>query len=151
MNFYNRSSAHREVANAEANSSVPLNFALMAGAFIGALLSIGYAYMKYVSGKQLPAKEGELKGIGALVYHRYYIDELYDMLFVKPVMMLSTIFYEFFDRIFIDGLVNFSGRHFGVLWRNQVRRLQSGYIGFYLFVMVLSIVGMFIWSFIITK
>lgn len=137
-----------EIANTETNGSTEIY--LMAGAFIGALLSIGYAYMKYVSGKQLPAKEGEQKGIGALVYHKYYIDELYDLLFVKPVMILSSIFYEFFDRIFIDGLVNFSGR-LSIFFGTQVRRLQSGYIGFYLFVMVLSIVAMFIWSFIITK
>lgn len=122
--------------------------ALMAGAFIGALLSIGYAYTKYVSGKALPVSDAEQKGLGKIVYNKYYVDEIYNMLFVKPIMGLSEIFHDVIDRTFVDGAVNWSGK-FSMLIGGQVRKLQSGYIGFYLLAMVLSIVAMFFYVFII--
>ena len=134
---------------AEALSS-STEMALMAGALAGALLSIAYAYMKYVSGKSLPAKEGEETGIGKIIYHKYYVDEIYNFLFVKPVMMLSDVFYSFVDNIIIDGIVNLSGR-LSMAVGQQVRKLQSGYIGFYLIAMVLSIVVMFVWAFMFNK
>jgi NADH-quinone oxidoreductase subunit L len=124
--------------------------ALMAGAFAGALLSIAYAYMKYVSGKSMPAKEGEETGIGKLIYHKYYVDEIYNFLFVKPLMTLSDVFYSLVDNTIIDGIVNLSGR-LSMAVGQQVRKLQSGYIGFYLIAMVLSIVVMFVWAFMFNK
>ncbi len=122
--------------------------ALMAGALAGALLSIGYAYMKYVKGKSLPAKEGEESGLGKVVYHKYYVDELYNLLIVRPVMFSSEVFHEVIDRTFIDGVVNRSGK-FTLGLGAQIRKLQSGYIGFYLLAMVISIVAIFAWVFLI--
>ena len=122
--------------------------ALMAGAFIGALLSIGYAYTKNVSGKALPVKDEEQSGLGKIVYNKYYVDEIYNLLFVKPIMFLSEIFHDVVDRLVVDGAVNWSGR-VSLMVGGQIRKLQSGYIGFYLLAMVLSIVAMFFYVFII--
>jgi len=135
--------AHAEVA-------ASTEFGLMGVAFTVALLSIGFAYVLYVRNKNLPAKEGEESGIAKMVYNKYYIDEIYNAIIVQPVMMLSSVFYDLVDRIFVDGIVTLSGK-ITLLFGAGVRRLQSGYIGFYLFMMVLSIVGMFVWAFIITK
>lgn len=121
---------------------------LMAGAFLGAVLSIGYAYSKYVSGKALPVSDAEQKGFGKVVYNKYYVDEIYDLLFVKPIMGLSDIFYEVFDQTFIDGIVNRTGK-FTTMLGGQVRRIQGGYIGFYLLAMVLSIIAILAYAFII--
>ncbi len=122
--------------------------ALMAFAFVVAVVAIVFAYWKYVTGKSQPAKEGEERGLVAVIYHKYYIDEIYNMLFVKPVMMLSELFYEVVDRTFVDGMVNRSGK-FSLVLGNQIRRLQSGYIGFYLLAMVLSMAAIFLYAFII--
>jgi len=122
--------------------------ALMGGAFAGALLSIGYAYTKYVSGKALPAKEGELKGLKRLVYNKYCVDEIYNMLVVKPVMFSSEVFHSVIDRTFIDAAVNFSGK-FSLSLGAQIRKIQSGYIGFYLLAMVISIAAIFAFVFLI--
>lgn len=118
--------------------------ALMAGAFVGAVLSISYAYMKYVSGKNLPAAEGEEQGLGKIIYRKYFVDEIYDLVFVKPVMLLSDLIHDWIDRGLIDGTVNGSGR-ISLLIGGTVRRLQTGSIGFYLFAMVLCIVLIFCW------
>lgn len=122
--------------------------ALMGGALTGALLSIGYAYIKYVSGKALPAKEGELKGLNRLVYNKYWVDEIYNMLVVKPVMFSSLIFHDVIDRILIDGGVNRTGK-LSLALGAQVRKLQSGYIGFYLLAMVISIAAIFAFVFLV--
>ncbi len=122
--------------------------ALMCGAFTGALLSIGYAYTKYVKGKSMPVAEGKESGFGKIIYNRYYVDEIYNLLFVKPTMMLSELFHDILDRVFVDGIVNWSGR-ISLLVGSQVRKLQSGYVGFYLLAMVFSIVLMFVYAFII--
>ncbi|HLP19503.1 MAG TPA: NADH-quinone oxidoreductase subunit L [Chitinophagales bacterium] len=122
-------------------------WALMGGAFLGAVLSIGYAYMKYVSGKALPAKEGEEKGLGKVVYNKYYVDEIYNLLVVKPIMLFSQVFHDLIDRTLVDGLVNRSGK-VSLMVGAQVRKLQSGYIGFYLLAMVVSIIAMFSYVFL---
>ena len=121
---------------------------LMGGAFTGAILSILYAYFKYVKGGAQPAAEGTLAGLSKVVYNKYYVDEIYNLLVVKPVMMLSDALYNVIDRGFIDGLVNWSGK-LSVMTGNQVRKFQSGYIGFYLLAMVFSIVAIFVYAFII--
>ncbi len=132
----------------EAGISHSTELALMAGAFAGALLSIGYAYVKYVSGKALPANEGELKGLSRLVYNKYWVDEIYNLLVVRPVMFSSPVFHDIIDRTFIDGAVNRSGK-LSLAFGTQIRKLQSGYIGFYLLAMVISIVAMFAYVFFI--
>lgn len=121
--------------------------ALMGGAFLGAVLSIGYAYVKYVKGGAQPAKEGELNGLGKIVYNKYYVDEIYNLLFVKPSMWLSEIAHDVIDRSLIDGLVNYTGK-FSLLVGGQLRKIQSGYIGFYLLMMVISITAIFAFVFL---
>jgi NADH-quinone oxidoreductase subunit L len=121
---------------------------LMAGAFIGAVVSIAYAYYKYVAQKQLPDEEGSVNGLSKVVYHKYYVDEIYNTVVVKPIMFLSEMFHDVVDRTFVDGGVNLTGK-VAMLLGNQVRKIQSGYIGFYLLMMVLSTVAIFVFVFFI--
>jgi NADH-quinone oxidoreductase subunit L len=133
---------------AEHGLSHSTEIGLMAGAFIGAVVSIAYAYYKYVAQKQLPDEEGSVTGLGKVIYHKYYVDEIYNTIVVKPIMFLSEIFHDVVDRTFVDGGVNLTGK-VTMLLGNQVRKIQSGYIGFYLLMMVLSIVAIFVFVFFI--
>jgi NADH-quinone oxidoreductase subunit L len=137
-----------EVAAAEHHVDAAVELGLMGFASLLAIIAIGYAYMKYVSGKALPAKEGEESGLGKIVYHKYYVDEIYNLLVVKPVLVCSVFFHDIIDRTIVDGAVNWSGK-FSIIVGSQVRKLQSGYIGFYLLAMVISIVAMFAWVFLV--
>jgi NADH-quinone oxidoreductase subunit L len=98
------------------------------------------AYFMYVRGKQVPAAEGS--GTGALhklLYHKYYIDELYQAVFVKPLYAISRVFDSVVERLFIDNLVNSTGK--AVTWGGKTFRfIQSGNTGFYIFAMVISII-----------
>ncbi len=121
---------------------------LMGGAFAGAVASITYAYFKYVKGGAQPAKEGEQTGLSKLVYHKYYMDEIYQALFVNPMMKMSEFGHDILDRTLVDGAVNFTGK-FSLMLSAQVRKLQSGYVGYYLLMMVLSIIVIFVYAFFI--
>ncbi len=137
-----------EVAAAEHHVNTAVELGLMGFASLLAIIAIAYAYVKYVSGKALPAKEGEESGLGKIVYHKYYVDEIYNLLVVKPVLLCSVFFHDIIDRTIVDGAVNWSGK-FSIIVGSQVRKLQSGYIGFYLLAMVISIVAMFVWVFLV--
>jgi len=115
-------------------------YMLMALSVAVAVIAAIVAYIMYVSKKTVPAPEGErLSPVHNLIYHKYYIDELYNAIIVRPVMWLSSVFYRFVDTVLVDGVVN----GFGKLVMQSGRTLryaQSGAIGFYLLVMVFSVV-----------
>ena len=103
------------------------------------ILVIIAAYVIYVSKKTLPLAEGKETGLQKTLYNKYYIDEIYDVVFVKPLKALSDIFGRLIDNTIIDGLVNGIGK--GVEAGSRVLRYsQSGSISTYLFAMVIGII-----------
>jgi NADH-quinone oxidoreductase subunit L len=114
---------------------------ILMGVVIGlTLVVILIAYLRYVSGKRVPAsEEGSLNPVHRLVYNKYYIDELYETVITRPLNGLSKATDAVVERLFIDGIVNGSGKL--VSWGSKTLRLvQTGNIGFYVFAMVISIV-----------
>jgi len=104
-----------------------------------AVIAIVVAYITYVKNRTVPAAENaRLSPLHNLIYHKYYIDEIYNAIIVRPVMWLSTNVYRFIEQSVIDPVVNGFGK--GVLGSGRsLRLLQTGDIGFYIFAMVLSI------------
>ncbi len=122
---------------------------LMGLAVLGAVAAIYFTYMLFMKYKVLPAeKEEQLKPWQKLIYNKYYVDEIYDMLFRKPLDAISKLFYKFFDTELIDGIVNGVGS-LVKMTGGSVRYLQNGNIGFYLMSMVLSVVLIFLFTFLI--
>jgi NADH-quinone oxidoreductase subunit L len=105
-----------------------------------AVAGIVLAYVMYVARAQRPAEEeAQRSGLDSLVYHKYYIDELYNTLIVKPVMALSTGLYKFVENGIIDPIANGVGR--ATLAGGQLLRyVQTGSVETYLILMVLGIV-----------
>lgn len=116
---------------------------LMIAATAFAIIAILVAWLMYVKRGQLPPEEGEeLNPAHKVVYNKYYVDELYENMFTKPLNWLSAVFYKFFELRFIDGIVNGIGS--AVQWTSKtVRYVQTGNVGFYIFAMVLGIVLIF--------
>ncbi|MFZ0288694.1 MAG: NADH-quinone oxidoreductase subunit L [Candidatus Sulfotelmatobacter sp.] len=90
------------------------------------------AYLLYCARPELPQKIADsLGGFYEAVAHKYYIDELYAALFVKPLIDGSTrILWQGVDRKIIDAAVNDAGdgaRHVS----DEVRHMQSGNIRSY--------------------
>jgi NADH-quinone oxidoreductase subunit L len=84
------------------------------------VLGIVFAWYLYLKHTDLPAKiEKKLNGFYELVYHKYYVDEIYDALFVNRTKDLGLALGSF-DRNVIDGLgVN------GVGWMTRFISLVS--------------------------
>jgi len=95
----------------------------VAVALFGAFL----AYVLYVSKPLLPQKIADaLDGFYTTVVHKYYIDEIYSALFVKPLIDGSTrILWQGVDRGVIDATVNNSAEAAGHI-SEEVRHMQSG-------------------------
>ncbi len=78
--------------------------------FIGILV----AYVLHYAGRTTAAKskaDSLLPAFGPLAtaaQHKWYVDELYDLLIVKPLWVVSNIF-ALFDKYVVDGLVDFLG------------------------------------------
>lgn len=77
-------------------------------------------------------------GLAKVLENKWYVDELYDAIIVRPLQALAGVLDRFAERMGIDGLVNGVGR--SVRWgSDRVRMLQNGQVGFYIFVMVIGI------------
>jgi len=113
---------------------------LMATTLTGCLVMILWAWRRYAKqAKGLLPDEAKRSFLIQLVSKKYYIDELYDFLFVKPSLWLSRFLHEVVEIRFIDRIVNGVGQV--VVWTgNTVRYVQTGNVGFYMFIMILGII-----------
>ncbi len=92
-----------------------------------ALLGLGLAWTFYYRNPQLPERIAtDLDGLYDTVVHKYYIDELYGEVFVKPLLDGSTrILWQGVDQNLIDGTVN-NGADAARHVSDQARHMQSG-------------------------
>ncbi|SEM01723.1 NADH dehydrogenase subunit L [bacterium A37T11] len=123
-------------------------YALMAASGIAAIIMAIWAYGTYVSKKTVPVADGaERSLLSRLSYHKFYIDEIYDALIVRPLNKLSVFLYKVIDRAGIDGLVNGLGRTAEESGKG-IRLLQSGNVGFYIFMMVVGVIALLVYGLI---
>lgn len=110
-----------------------------------ALVSAIVAYVMYVQKAAVPASDSQEKsGLQKLVYNKYFVDEIYDSVFVKSIKTLSNILYSF-GEFFIDLVVNATVRLISFL-AGLLRKTQTGSTGDYVFAMVLGIVVILFWK-----
>ena len=123
-------------------------YMLMAISSAVAILSLIIAYVMYISRGAVPAPDSAERSLPEqVVYNKYYVDELYETIIVRPIRGLGDALYSFGEGL-VDGVVN------GVAWlvrqgAAQLRLLQNGSIGFYVLAMVVSIVLIFAFRFFI--
>ncbi len=105
-----------------------------------ALILLFFAWYKFVKKQVIPMDDNVKPSIiNRLPTRKYYIDETYNLIIEKPVLFFSSIFY-WIDVNIIDKIINgFGSVTLGIGF--NVRKLQTGTIGFYLIVMVLGIVA----------
>jgi NADH-quinone oxidoreductase subunit L len=86
-----------------------------------------------------PATEAGLPtGFARVLYNKWYVDELYDKVIVRPLIGVSRASWRFIDQNIIDGLVNGAGytsRAFG--WAGS--RMQTGQLNTYAFAIVVGV------------
>ena len=108
-------------------ASKATEYILMGISVLVAVLGLLLAYFLYVSRPHLPQKiAASLNGFYETVLHKYYIDEIYAAVFVKPLIEGSTqILWQGIDRKVIDDTINNAAdgaKHVS----DEVRHMQSG-------------------------
>jgi NADH-quinone oxidoreductase subunit L len=118
--------------------SAGTEWSLIAVSVAVALIGTFWAVAKFSKRPELE----EPTGFGRVLANKWYVDELYNALIVRPVELLAQ-FLVFFDKNIVDGIVNGVGRlvQYG---SRQLRLLQSGQVGGYVLLMVLGILILFL-------
>jgi len=128
----------------EASHQVPTLVKL--GAFIVMLLGLIGAWMAYIWRTDIPARfTATFRYLYDFVYHKWYFDELYDLLFVRPAFAIGRLFWKAGDEGTIDRFGP-NGSAWVVSFGSRVAgRLQSGYVYTYAFVMLIGLTAALTW------
>jgi NADH-quinone oxidoreductase subunit L len=108
-----------------------------------AIIAIVIAWVRYKK-----YREEQPSAFGRLLENKWYVDELYNSIVVKPINKLSVFAANFIEKSGIDGLVNGIGRLVNYGGR-QMRWLQSGQVGSYVLLMVVSMLLLFVYQFFV--
>ncbi len=106
---------------------------LMAGGFV-------LAYLSYIAAPWIPAwTVKNFKPIHAFLYNKWYFDDLYHWIFVRPTAWLARVLWIYGDGAIIDGLGpdGVSARVIAIAKRAV--RLQTGYVYHYAFAMLIGV------------
>ena len=114
--------------------------------FVAMLIGFALALYMYVLRTDIP---GKLAAANPVLYrfllNKWYFDEIYDFLIVKPSMWLGRMLWKKGDGLVIDGMGpdGISARVVDVT--NRVVRLQTGYLYHYAFTMLVGVAGLVTW------
>ncbi len=109
-------------------------------------LIIFLTYRKYVVSASIPSSDTDKMGlVTKTIFNKYYVDELYQIMFVKPLHLLGSFSHRVFDTKVIDGFIILINR--SVLFGSQtLRKIQTGNAGFYVFAMVFGIIAILLFN-----
>jgi NADH-quinone oxidoreductase subunit L len=128
----------------EATHAVP--FWVRAASTIAMLIGFGVAWYMYMVDKTAPARLADTnRGLYKFLLNKWYFDELYDFLFVRPAKWIGTALWKGFDDWLVDQTIveGLGARVKDVTGR--VVKLQSGYLYHYAFVMLIGIAAILTW------
>ncbi|MFZ5453696.1 MAG: NADH-quinone oxidoreductase subunit L [Thermodesulfobacteriota bacterium] len=128
--------AHHAAAHPSATFEVGMMLFSMAVAGLG----IYTAYKFYILMPELPAIFIEkFRTIYDLVYHKYYVDEIYDTTVVEPIKVGSNFLWNVVDAKGVDGVVNGSAGFIAYL-SAHFRKLETGFLQNYALAILLGMV-----------
>ncbi len=112
------------------------------------VMALGFviAWYGYIKNPKFPAAvAGQIGVVYRFVYNKWYFDELYDFLFVRPAFAIGRFFWKFGDI----GVIDRFGPN-GAAWVVEkgsvyAKKVQSGYLYSYALVMLLGLVGAVSW------
>ncbi|MCD2181484.1 NADH-quinone oxidoreductase subunit L [Rhizobium sp. TRM96647] len=114
--------------------------------FAAMALGLFTAWYMYIRRPDLPKYLADQhRGLYQFLLNKWYFDELYDFLFVRPAQWIGRLFWKGGDGAVIDGLGpnGIAARVLDVT--DRVVRLQTGYLYHYAFAMLLGIAALVTW------
>ena len=120
------------------NHITEINLTLLSSSL--AILGILFAWYLYVKNRKLPVILSEKSGIlYDLSLNKYYIDEIYEFVFINPVVYGSEGIYQWFDLGVIDGIVNGAGKLSKVVGK-VLSYFQTGFLRDYIYHILAGII-----------
>ncbi|WP_137699955.1 NADH-quinone oxidoreductase subunit L [Marimonas lutisalis] len=114
--------------------------------FVAMVTGFGIAFWFYILNPAMPGRVAEAnRPLYLFLLNKWYFDEIYDFIFVRPAQAVGRFFWKRGDGRVIDGTIN--GIAMGAVpWFTRLAgRAQSGYIFTYAFAMVIGIVILVTW------
>ncbi|MGY6709787.1 MAG: NADH-quinone oxidoreductase subunit L [Rhizobiaceae bacterium] len=121
-------------------------FWVAASPFAAMVVGFLVAYEFYIRRPDRPKELAKQhRGLYAFLLNKWYFDELYDFLFVRPTMRLGRFLWKKGDGWAIDGFGpdGVSARVLDVT--NRIVKLQTGYLYHYAFAMLIGVAGLVTW------
>jgi NADH-quinone oxidoreductase subunit L len=116
-------------------------------AIVVAVAGIALAYVMYIARPDLPgALAQRFRGLYLFIYNKWYFDELYDRLFVRPAHALGRGLWKDGDGALIDGLGPDGVAAVTRAFARRASRLQTGYVYHYAFAMLIGVVVLVTWN-----
>jgi NADH-quinone oxidoreductase subunit L len=113
--------------------------------FVAMLLGFGIAWLYYIGAPWLPAATARaLKPIYLFLLNKWYFDELYDFLFVRPAFAIGRFLWKGGDGAVIDGAIDGTAAGVGRVTA-RVIKLQTGYLYHYAFAMLVGVAAILTW------
>jgi NADH-quinone oxidoreductase subunit L len=115
------------------------------GLLIGGIISIVgiaiafYLYMQNAGSTLGMAKR--FRHVHDFLFHKWYFDEIIDLLIVRPVLAMGRFANDVFERVVVDGVVRVATGGVGGL-SAAVRGAQSGFVRFYALLVLAGLAGL---------
>ena len=124
----------------EGRLSIGSEWLLILASVAVALCGIYIAYVFYLKSPRTPHRVvARFPAIYRLLYNKYYVDEIYNAAFVKPMVNGSRAVYDTFDLKVIDGTINGTAAATGFAGK-ALSFIQSGLVKDYALVILLGVV-----------
>ncbi len=113
--------------------------------FFAMLGGFALSYVYYIHAPWLPeATANAFRPLYLFLLNKWYFDELYDRIFVKPAFALARFFWKKGDGAVIDGAIDGTANRV-LVTANNVAKLQTGYIYHYAFAMLIGLAAIITW------
>ncbi len=110
------------------------------------LSGIALAYLFYIRSPQMPKNlAAKFPFIYRFLLNKWYFDELYDFLFVRPAKRIGQTLWKFWDEKIIDGLGPNGAALITHLAAGRTSKLQTGYVYHYAFAMLIGVLALMTW------
>lgn len=116
-------------------------------ATVAMVLGFAAAYQMYIRDPAAPRRLAHANpGLYLFLLNKWYFDELYDRIFVKPALWLGNALWKGFDDMLIDQTITEGLGNRVKAITGRVVKLQSGYLYHYAFAMLIGIAALLTWA-----
>ena len=112
---------------------------------IAGMIGVLFGYLIYKRWKCEKKLGKRLLWLYKLSHNKYYIDEIYDAIFVRPLNCISNIAWKYLDVKFIDGFGPNGFARLSGCFAKIVSKFQTGYVFNYAFCVLISLVIILSW------